>query len=77
MDQEREVGLGERWRWSECCGCRGARGRVVKRAHWRVRVEAVQVEGGESKMQVVLCPVRLQAFKAEHSRNAARGFLGT
>jgi hypothetical protein len=50
---------------------------VVKRAHWRVRVEAVQVEGGESRMQVVLCPVRLQAFRAERGRNAARGFLGT
>jgi hypothetical protein len=49
---------------------------VVKRAHWRVRVEAVQIEGGESRMQVVLCPVRLQAFRAERGRNAARGFLG-
>ena len=49
---------------------------VVKRAHWRVRVEAVQAEGGESRMQVVLCPVRLQAFTAERRRNAARGFLG-
>jgi hypothetical protein len=49
---------------------------VVKRAHWRVRVEPVQVDGGESRMQVVLCPVRLQAFRAERGRNSARGFLG-
>ena len=46
---------------------------MVKRAHWRVRVEPVE---GEGKMQVVLCGVRIEGFTVEKSRNAARAFLG-
>lgn len=48
---------------------------VVKRAHWRLRVEPVEGENG--KMQVILCGVRIEGFSAERSRNAARGFLGS
>jgi hypothetical protein len=47
---------------------------VVKRAHWRLRVEPVDGEGG--KMQVILCGVRIEGFSAEKSRNSSRGFLG-
>jgi hypothetical protein len=45
---------------------------VVKRAQWRLRVEPVE---GESKMQVVLCGVKLEGFSQEKSRNRSRGFL--
>lgn len=47
---------------------------VIKRAHWRLRVEPVDGENG--KMQVILCGVRIEGFSAERSRNSARGFLG-
>jgi hypothetical protein len=46
---------------------------VVKRAHWRLRVEGV--EGGEGKMQVVLCGVKIEGFSTEKSRNKTREFL--
>jgi len=46
---------------------------VVKRAHWRLRVEPGE---GESKMQVVLCGVKLEGYTQEKSRNRSRGFLG-
>jgi hypothetical protein len=49
---------------------------VVKRAHWRLRVEPVEYEG-ERRMQVVLCGVRLEAFTVERRRNFERGFLGS
>jgi hypothetical protein len=49
---------------------------VVKRAHWRLRVEPVEYEG-ERRMQVVLCAVRLEAFTVERRRNFERGFLGS
>jgi hypothetical protein len=49
---------------------------VVKRAHWRLRVEPVDYEG-ERRMQVVLCGVRLEAFTVERRRNFERGFLGS
>lgn len=47
---------------------------VVKRAHWRLRVEPV--EGDGAKMHVVLCGVRVEGFAIERSRNRERGFLG-
>jgi hypothetical protein len=47
---------------------------VVKRAHWRLRVEPV--EGDGVKMHVVLCGVRVEGFAIERSRNRERGFLG-
>lgn len=47
---------------------------VVKKAHWRVRVEPV--EGERGKMQVVLCGVRIAGYSRERSRNRSRGFLG-
>jgi hypothetical protein len=47
---------------------------IVKRAHWRLRVEPVESEG--AKMQVVLCGVRIEGFAIERSRNRERGFLG-
>ena len=49
---------------------------VVKRAHWRLRVEPVEYEG-ERRMQVVLCGVKLEAFSVERRRNVERGFLGS
>ncbi|KAF2657609.1 hypothetical protein K491DRAFT_318239 [Lophiostoma macrostomum CBS 122681] len=48
---------------------------VIKKAHWRLRVEPVDGEGG--KMQVVLCGVRIEGFSVEKSRNRSRGFLGS
>ena len=54
---------------------------VVKRAQWRIRVEPVDtldpsgVNGG-GRMQVVLCPVRLEIIRSEKARNRMRGFLG-
>jgi hypothetical protein len=49
---------------------------VVKRAHWRLRVEPVEFDG-ERRMQVVLCGVKIEAFSAERQRNVERGFLGS
>jgi hypothetical protein len=48
---------------------------IVKKAHWRLRVEPVDGEGG--KMQVVLCGVRIEGFSVEKARNRSRGFLGS
>jgi hypothetical protein len=45
---------------------------VVKRAHWRIRVENVD---GEAKMMVVLCGVRIEGYSQERARNQGRGFL--
>jgi len=47
---------------------------VIKRAHWRLRVEPV--DGDTTKMRVVLCGVRIEGYAAERSRNRERGFLG-
>lgn len=49
---------------------------IVKRAHWRLRVEPVEYEG-ERRMQVVLCAVKMEAFSVERRRNVERGFLGS
>jgi hypothetical protein len=49
---------------------------VVKRAHWRLRVEPVEFDG-ERRMQVVLCGVKIEAFSVERQRNVERGFLGS
>jgi hypothetical protein len=49
---------------------------VVKRAHWRLRVEPVEYDG-ERRMQVVLCGVKIEALSVERRRNVERGFLGT
>jgi hypothetical protein len=49
---------------------------IVKRAHWRLRVEPVEYEG-ERRMQIVLCGVKLEAFTVERRRNVERGFLGS
>lgn len=46
---------------------------IVKRAQWRLRVEPVEGEG--TKMQVVLCGVKLEGYRSERSRNRTRGFL--
>lgn len=48
---------------------------VVKRAHWRIRVE--NAEGGTAKMVAVLCGVRLEGYSQERGRNQGRGFLGS
>jgi hypothetical protein len=49
---------------------------IVKRAHWRLRVEPVEHEG-ERRMQVVLCGVKIEAFSVESRRNVERRFLGS
>lgn len=49
---------------------------IIKRAHWRLRVEPVEFEG-EKRMQVVLCAVKIEAFSVERTRNVERGFLGS
>jgi len=49
---------------------------IVKRAHWRLRVELVEYEG-ERRMQVVLCAVKIEAFSVERRRNVERAFLGS
>lgn len=49
---------------------------VINRAHWRLRVEPIEMDG-EKRMQVVLCGVKLEAFTVERTRNAERGFLGS
>lgn len=48
---------------------------IVKRAHWRLRVEPVESEAEARKMQVVLCGVKIEAFSVERTRNRERGFL--
>lgn len=47
---------------------------VVKRAHWRIRVE--NVDGEATKMNVVLCGVKIEGYSGERARNQGRGFLG-
>jgi hypothetical protein len=47
---------------------------VVKRAHWRIRVEPV---GDEGRMQVILCGVKIEALTSQRHRNSSRGFLGS
>lgn len=49
---------------------------VVRRAHWRIRVEPVD-DAEEPQMQVVLEGVKLEVFTKEKSRNTERGFLGS
>ncbi|KAF2469860.1 uncharacterized protein BDR25DRAFT_334765 [Lindgomyces ingoldianus] len=81
---ERELDKGD-WIWG---GARPEEGEeemewVVKRAHWRLRVEPVDPqEGGNissgsggGKMQVVLCGVKIQGISVERSRNRQRAFL--
>lgn len=48
---------------------------VVKRAHWRIRVE--NLEGEAAKMVVVLCGVKIEGFSGERERNQGRRFLGS
>ncbi|KAF2442916.1 hypothetical protein P171DRAFT_433289 [Karstenula rhodostoma CBS 690.94] len=48
---------------------------IVKRAHWRIRVE--NVDGEATKMMVVLCGVRIEGYSGERGRNQGRGFLGS
>jgi hypothetical protein len=50
---------------------------VVKRAQWRLRVEPVEYDGEERRMQVVLCGVKIEALTGERSRNVERRFLGS
>lgn len=68
----------KRWIWggAQPDGVDGETEWVVKRAHWRLRVEPVDYEG-ERRMQVVLCGVKMEAFSVERRRNVERGFLGS
>jgi hypothetical protein len=47
---------------------------VVKRAHWRLRVEPIDGQG--ARVQVVLGGVRIEGYSQEKSRNRSRAFLG-
>jgi hypothetical protein len=47
---------------------------VVKRGHWRLRVEAS--EDDANKVEVVMCAVRLEAYTCERVRNGTRRWLG-
>ena len=46
---------------------------VVKRGHWRFRVEAS--EDDPAKVEVVMCAVKIEAQSLERFRNRRRGFL--
>ena len=46
---------------------------VVRKGQWRLRVEAS--EDDSSKVEVVMCAVRIMAHTEERFRNAQRGFL--
>lgn len=48
---------------------------IVRRAQWRVRVEAVP-EGQGMGTQIVFCAVKVDAFTREEVRNGERRFLG-
>ncbi|KAJ4991794.1 BTB/POZ domain-containing protein, partial [Stagonosporopsis vannaccii] len=50
-------------------------GWVVRRAHWRLRVESAD-NAGEAQVQAVLEAVKVEAFTRERPRNAKRRFLG-
>jgi hypothetical protein len=50
---------------------------LIKRGQWRLRVEAVKEPyGGPSRVEVVLCAVKLEGYTKEMYRNRSRGFLG-
>ena len=49
---------------------------IVKRGHWRLRLEPVESADGIGRMQVVMCAVRIEAMSGEKARNRRRGFLG-
>jgi hypothetical protein len=51
---------------------------VLKKAQWRIRVQPMQggAQAGRSGMEVILGAVRIEGFRSERGRNAARGFLG-
>lgn len=49
---------------------------IVKRGHWRLRLEPVESVDGIGRMQVVMCAVRIEAVSGERARNRRRGFLG-
>jgi hypothetical protein len=50
---------------------------VVKKAHWRLRVQPLSggVQAGKTGMEVILGAVKIEAYSNERSRNAERGFL--
>jgi hypothetical protein len=48
---------------------------LVQRGQWRLRVEAAEESGGPSKVEVVLCAIKLEGYTREMHRNGARGFL--
>lgn len=50
---------------------------IVRRAHWRIRVQVVGLAlGGETEVEARLEAVKIEAFTQERGRNKARGFLG-
>lgn len=47
---------------------------VLSRSHWRLRVQPTRFDG-ESRVEVVMHAVRLDAYTGEAARNGRRGFL--
>jgi hypothetical protein len=49
---------------------------LIQRGQWRLRVEAAEdPEGSPSRVEVVLCAIRLEGYTREMHRNRTRGFL--
>ncbi|KAF2492137.1 hypothetical protein BU16DRAFT_551847 [Lophium mytilinum] len=74
-DEEMEEldGEDDEWVWGGAKHEEEEREWVVKKGHWRLRVEPVDGETG--RMQIVMCPVRIEAMSSERTRNRRRGFL--
>ncbi|KAF2816096.1 uncharacterized protein BDZ99DRAFT_433035 [Mytilinidion resinicola] len=63
----------DEWVWGGARREEEEREWIVKKGHWRLRVEPVDGEIG--RMQIVMCPVRIEAMSCERTRNRRRGFL--
>ena len=48
---------------------------IVRRGHWRVRVEAAE-DDPTGRVEVVLVACRIEAISGERARNGTRDFLG-
>ena len=49
---------------------------LIQRGQWRLRIEAAEEpEGSPSRVEVVLCAIRLEGYTREMHRNRTRGFL--
>jgi hypothetical protein len=48
---------------------------LVQRGQWRLRVEAAEDLGSPSKVEVLLCAIKIEGYTREMHRNRTRGFL--